>query len=97
MTLVVLLSAAAVVAVGGYVRSRARAARPGACHSGRCPRSDKKFRYPARFAGRLAPCPACKRRLILPLAPQQPPGARGRVEGYTLRRKGAGAVCQPAP
>ena len=91
MTLVVLLGAA-VVAVGGYARSRVRAGRSLAPHSWRCPRCDKKFRYPARLAGRLAPCPACKRPVALPVTPQQPSGAGG----YTLRRKSGVAVCQSA-
>ena len=90
MTMVVLLGAAAVVAVGGYARSRALAGRSLASHSWRCPRCDKKYRYPARLAGRLVPCPACKRPVTLPLAPQKPSGAGG----YTLRRKSSVAVCQ---
>jgi hypothetical protein len=91
MTWVVLLGAA-VVAFSAYARSRILAGRSLAPYSWRCPRCDKKFRYPARFAGRLAPCPACKRPVTLPLAPQKPSGAGG----YTLRRKSGVAVCQSA-
>src|SRR5262245_16492771 len=96
MTLVVLLGAAAVVAVGGYARSRVRAGRSRASHSWRCPRCDKKYRYPARLAGRLLPCPACKRPVTLPLVPQQRSRTAGQLSGYILRRKSHVAVCRPA-
>jgi hypothetical protein len=94
MTLVVLLAAAAVVAVGGYARFSARAARSRERHSCRCPRCDKKFRYPEKFAGLVVPCPACKRPITLQAVEQHAPGAGRRLGGYKLRRKAPAVVCQ---
>jgi hypothetical protein len=70
MTLVLLLSAVVVCAVGGYTWSLARSLRELAFCSWRCPHCAQKLRYPAQQAGRRATCPGCKQRLTLPTAVQ---------------------------
>jgi hypothetical protein len=70
MYLAVLLVAAAVTAVVGWLWARSRQAPVSdVFYTFRCPECGQKIRYQAARAGRAALCPRCKRPAALPLIP----------------------------
>jgi hypothetical protein len=66
LTLLGLVGAAAVLALGGYLLLRWRRPKEETLYYFQCPGCRRKFRYRARQAGHAATCPRCKQHLTFP-------------------------------
>ena len=80
------LAAAAFVAGGGWYWWRSRAPAEEARWTCRCPKCDRKIRYPASQAGHYAICPGCKHRVPLPHEDEEGPREH-KAEDYRVRRR----------
>jgi hypothetical protein len=83
-----------VVALGGtgaVLWWRQRGRKEEASHSCRCPKCDRKIRYPASQIGHYAYCPGCKHRVPLRDEEDDEGPRDQKPEGYHLRRRGDNA------
>ena len=85
MTLI-LLAVALLAAGAAYYWWRHHGTDDGARLDCRCPRCDRKIRYPASQAGHYAICKGCKNRVHLPYESEDGEPQK-KIEDYRVRRK----------
>ena len=85
--------AAAIAVAGAVLYWRRNTADGGARLDCRCPKCDRKIRYPASQAGHYAICKGCQHRVHLPYESEDGEPQK-KVEDYRVRRKADNAERQ---